>query len=105
MVPTAPLLPGTDPEERETMKTIILATAAVLALGAGSAFAGEGEGTQPNSLFTELPGVLAQAPVQQQAPSAYAHTPPSGAPTSTFVTNSHSGTWLFPPDANAGSNS
>jgi hypothetical protein len=86
------------------MKTIILATAAVLALGAGSAFAGEGDGTQPNSLFTELPGVLAQAPVQQ-VPSAYARTQPSGAATSTFVTNSHSGTWLFPPDGNAGANS
>jgi hypothetical protein len=87
------------------MKTVILATAAVLALGAGSAFADGGEGTEPNSLFTELPGVVAQAPVQQQAPSAYAHTQPGGAPTSTFVANSHSGTWLFPPDGNAGANS
>ncbi len=88
------------------MKTIFLATAAVLALGAGSAFADGGEGTQANTLFTELPGVVAQAPVQQQAPSAYAHAQPSGAPqTSTFVTNSHGGTWLFPPDGNAGANS
>ena len=87
------------------MKTIILATAAVLALGAGSAFAGEGEGTEPNTRFTELPGVVAQAPVQQHAPSAYARTQPSGAPTSAFVTHSHSGTWLFPPNGNQGSNS
>jgi hypothetical protein len=87
------------------MKTIFLATAAVLALGAGSAFAGEGEGIQPNTVFTELPGVLAQAPVQQQVPSAYARTQPIGAPTSTFVTNSHSGTWLFLPNGNQGANS
>ncbi len=87
------------------MRTIILATAAVLALGAGSAFAGEGEGTQPNTVFTELPGVLAQAPVQQQAPSAYARTQPSGAPTSAFVTNSRGSTWLFPPNGNQGANS
>ena len=84
------------------MKTIFLATAAVLALGASSAFADGGEGTEPNTLFTELPGVVAQAPVQQQAPSAFAHTQPSGAPTSTFVTNSHSGTWLFPPGRSRG---
>ena len=87
------------------MKTVILATAAVLALAAGSALAGEGEGTQPNTVFTELPGVLAQAPVQQQVPTAYARTQPRGAATSTFVTNSHSGTWLFPPNGNQGANS
>ena len=87
------------------MKTIFLATAAVLALGASSAFAGEGEGTEPNTLFTEIPGVIAQAPAQQTAPTAYAHGQVSGAPTSTFVTNSHSGTWLFPPNGNQGANS
>jgi hypothetical protein len=86
------------------MKTFFLATAAVLALGAGSAFADGGEGPHANTQFNELPGVIAQAPVQQ-APSAYARSQPSGPATSTFVTNSHSGTWLFPPDGNAGANS
>ncbi len=85
------------------MRTMILATAAVLALGAGSAFAGDGEGTQPNTLFTELPGVLAQAPVQQQ--SAFARNQTSGAPTAAFVTQSHGGTWLYPPNPNQGANS
>ena len=60
------------------MKTFFLATAAVLALGAGSAFAGGGEGPHANTQFNELPGVIAQAPVQQQAPSAYARSQPSG---------------------------
>jgi hypothetical protein len=87
------------------MRTMILATAAVLALGASSAFAGEGEGTQPNTLFTEIPGVLAQAPVQQQVPSAVARNQTSGSPTAAFVTNSHSGTWIFAPNPNQGANS
>ena len=38
------------------MKTMILATAAVLALGAGSAYADARAGTVANSWFTELPG-------------------------------------------------
>ena len=87
------------------MKTIFLAAAAVLALGASSAFADGGEGTKPNTLFTELPGVVAQAPAQQAAPTAYAHGQAGGAATSTFVTNSHSGTWLFAPNGNQGANS
>jgi hypothetical protein len=87
------------------MRTTIFAAAAVLALGAGSAFAGEGEGTVPNTLFTELPGVVAQAPVQQAVPSAVARNQNSGAPIASFVTNSHHGTWLFPPNPNQGANS
>ena len=34
------------------MKTMILATAAVLALGVGSAFAGDGDGPAANTTFT-----------------------------------------------------
>lgn len=88
------------------MRTMIFATAAVLALGAGSAFAGEGEGTQANTLFTEIPGVVAQAPVQQPVPSAVAHNQTNGAPpVAAFVTNSNRGTWLFAPNPNQGANS
>jgi hypothetical protein len=85
------------------MKTMILAAAAVLSFGIGAAYAGDGEGPAANTLFTELPGVLAQAPVQQ-APSAVA-TNQNGAVTHTYVTRSEHGTWLFPPDQNAGANS
>ncbi|HEX4170907.1 MAG TPA: hypothetical protein VHY82_00345 [Acetobacteraceae bacterium] len=87
------------------MRTMIFATAAVLALGAGSAFAGEGEGTHANTLFTELPGVVAHAPVQQQVPSAVARNQTGNPPTAAFVTNNHSGTWVFPPNPNQGANS
>jgi hypothetical protein len=79
------------------MKTMILATAAVLALGAGSAYADSEGGTVANSWFTSLPGVVAQAPVQHQVPSAVARNQAVGAPTAAFVTSHSSGTWLFQP--------
>jgi hypothetical protein len=86
------------------MKTIILATAAVLGLGVGSAFADQGEGTAANTFFTELPGVVAQAQ-PQQAPSAIARNQAGGAPTAAFVANHSTGTWLFAPNTNQGANS
>ena len=76
------------------MKTIVLATAAVLALGAGSVFAGDGDIPQAETFFTQLPGVIAQAPVQQ-APSAVARNQVGGAPTAAFVTGHSRGTWLY----------
>jgi hypothetical protein len=79
-----------------TMKTMMLAAAAVLSFGVGSAFAGEGDGTVANTFFTELPGVVAQAP-SQQVPSAVARNQTGGAPTAAFITNHSSGTWLFAP--------
>ena len=78
------------------MKTMILATAAVLALGAGSAYADSEGGTVANPWFTNLPGVVAQAPVQRRCP-AVARNQAIGAPTAAFVTSHSSGTWLFQP--------
>jgi len=46
------------------MKTMMLAAAAVLTLGLASAYAGDGEGPVANTQFTEIPNVIAQAPVQ-----------------------------------------
>jgi hypothetical protein len=82
------------------MKTIILATAAALSIGAGAAFAGEGEGTTANTYFTELPGVVATAPVQ--VPGAVAA---NGAQTHAFVTQQRGAVSLFPANENQGSNS
>ena len=45
------------------MKTLLLAAAAALSLGVGSAYADGGDGTIANTQFTELPGVVAQAQV------------------------------------------
>jgi hypothetical protein len=49
---------------RAIMKTTFLAAAAALVLGVGPAYAGDGGGGAPNTFFTELPGVIAQAPGQ-----------------------------------------
>ena len=74
------------------MKTIILATATLLGLGAATAYANEG-GAEANTWFTELPGVIAQAQTQA-APTAVARSQ-GGAPTAAFITSSHNGgTWL-----------
>ena len=78
------------------MKAMMLAAAAVLSLGVGSAFAGEGGGTIGNTFFTQLPGVVAHAP-SQQVPNAVARNQTGGAPTAAFITNHSTGTWLFPP--------
>lgn len=87
------------------MRTMILATVAVLGLGIGSAFAGDAGAPNPNTFFTQLPGVIAQAQVQQ-APTAVARNQSTGKPTAAFVTTSRgSGTWLFAPNPNQGSNS
>ena len=55
---------------RETMKIMLRAAIAALSFAnIGPAIASEGDGgTAPNTFFTELPGVVAQAPVQN-APS------------------------------------
>ena len=45
------------------MKTMMLAAAA-LTLSMGAAFADSEGGPEANTLFTEIPGVIAQAPVQ-----------------------------------------
>ena len=71
------------------MKTVFLAAAAALVLSVGSAYAGDGEGPIPNTQFTELPNVIAQAPSQDN--HAYAASP-SG---STYATQQRS-TVVFP---------
>jgi len=83
------------------MKIMILVTATVLGLGAGAAFASEG-GIEGNTSFTQLPGVIAQAPVQHQIPGAFAQNRADGKPTAAFVTGNQRGTWLFPPNGNGG---
>ena len=84
------------------MKTMMLATAAVLSLGIGSAFAGEGDGTVANTFFTELPGVVAQAPVQQASTAVAANQATSGI--AAFIAEHRSAVSLFPPNANEGTN-
>jgi hypothetical protein len=86
------------------MKTMIFATAAVLGIGVGSAYAGDGEGPVPNTRFTEIPGVLAQAQVPHPAPTVVARNQ-SGAPTAAYVTGHSRYMSLFPPNQNQGNGS
>jgi hypothetical protein len=76
------------------MKTMLLAAAAALSLGVGSAYAADSEGASDQAItrFTEIPGVMAQAPAQN-APSVA--TAQSGQVVHTFVTSSRSG-YQFP---------
>jgi hypothetical protein len=77
------------------MKTMLLAATAALSLGIGSAYAGEGDGVVANTRFTEIPGVVAQAPVKSAPPVATAQ---NGQGVQAYVTQSSHGTWLFPPN-------
>ena len=70
---------------RETMKIMLLAAAAALSLGVGSAYAGDGDGPVANTQFTELPRVVAQAPVQNAPAVATAR---NGQAIGTYVTHS-----------------
>ena len=83
------------------MKTMFLAAAAALSLGVGSAYAGEIEGIQPNTYFQQLPGVIAQAPVEPP-PVATAQ---NGQAVHVYVSQSDHGTWLFQGQGHQGANS
>jgi hypothetical protein len=77
------------------MKIMLRAAIAAFSIGTiGSAYAGEGEGTAANTLFTEIPGVVAQAPVQNAPLVATAQ---NGQTMETYVSGSNQTTWMFPP--------
>lgn len=82
------------------MRTILFATAA-LTVGMSAAFAGEGGGLTADTQFTQIPGVIAQAPVQQNPSIATAQ---SGRSVQVYGTESNHGTWLFPPRDGGGAN-
>jgi hypothetical protein len=85
------------------MKIMLRAAIAAVSIASiGSAIAGEGEGTVANAQFTEVPGVVAQAAVQN-APSVA--TAQNGRTVLAYVAQSSHGTWLFPPNPNEGAKS
>ena len=93
------------------MRTMLLAAAAGLSLAASTvAYADGGQGTEPNTLFTELPGVVAQADVPNA--SAYAQNrqmqpqqAQNGQGVPVYATQSSRGTWLLQANPNQGANS
>ena len=83
------------------MKMMIRAALIAMSIGTiGTAYAGDGEGPVANTYFTELPGVIAQAPAQPAVATAR-----NGQAIGTYVTNSNHGTWLFAPNQNQGNGS
>jgi hypothetical protein len=76
------------------MRTTLLAATAALSLSASAAYADGGQGTVPNTFFTELPGVVAQAPGQNAPWIARA---PNGEQQGQTYSRSTHGPWLFPP--------
>jgi hypothetical protein len=53
-------------QRRKTMKLLLRAAFLTASIGGvGTAYAGDGEGPVPNTQFTEIPNVIAQAPGQE----------------------------------------
>jgi hypothetical protein len=78
----------------KTMKTMILAAAAVMSLGAmGSAYADSGEGVVANTQFTQIPGAVAEARVHNVPPVAMNAEV-------IHVAQSNNRTWIYPPIQN-----
>jgi hypothetical protein len=87
---------------------MLIAAAAGLSLAASTAaYAEGGQGIEPNTFFTQLPGVVAYADVPN-APT-YAQNGQvqarNGQAVQAYVTQSGRGTSVFPPNANQGANS
>lgn len=77
------------------MKIMLRAAMAALSIASiGSAYADGGEGIVANSQYTEIPGVVAQAPAQNVPLVATAQ---EGQAIQTYVPGGNRTTWLFPP--------
>ena len=86
---------------RKTMKIMLRTALTALSIASISpAFAEGGDGTIPNTYFTQLPGVVAQAPVQNPSVA----TAQNGQGVHAYVTNSNHGIWLFAPQDGGGAN-
>jgi hypothetical protein len=78
------------------MKALLLAAAAISGLGTSSAHA-DGGVPPANTMFTQFPGVLAEAP-HVVAPGS------SEQGVEDYATQSNRVTWSFPPNPNGGDN-
>lgn len=79
---------------------MLVAAAATVGLGFGAAYADGGQGTAANTYFTQLPGVVAQAPVKGLSVA----TAQGSQAVHAYIANSDRGTWLFAANGNAGAN-
>jgi hypothetical protein len=73
------------------MKTMLIAAVAAMGLTSGVAYAGDGDGPAANTLFTQIPGVVAQ--------SSAGNVPSTDTAQQTGPTNNRSSRnpWLSPP--------
>ncbi len=77
------------------MRIMLRAAMAALSIASiGSAYADGGDGVVANTEFTEIPGVVAQAPVQSAPLVATAQ---DGQADQTYESHANRTTWLFPP--------
>ena len=83
------------------MKTMLLAAAAALSLGVGSAYANESDAQAGGYVYPNY-----QFPTHNAPPAAAAQNgAQNGQGIGAYVTNSSHGTWLFPPNQNQGNGS
>ena len=80
--------------------TTLLAAVTVLGLGVAPALAADAS----SASGYVYPDFWGNEATQQQVPSAAAPAHTDGATIGAYVTNSSHGTWLFPPNPNAGGN-
>ena len=81
------------------MKITLLAAAAVLSLGIGSAFAQ----STPSASGYVYPDFWGDQAAQTAPQQGHAVTQSNGDPISTYSTHAEqNGTWLFPPNSNSG---
>jgi len=73
------------------LRTTLIAAVAVMGLASGVAYADEGEGPAANTLFTQMPGVVAQAPAGNLPSTGVAQQ------TGPIDNRSSRNPWLSPP--------
>ena len=90
------------------MRTKLLVAAGLSLAASTAAYADSGDGPAANTLFTELPGVVAQADVPNASAYAQNRQPQeaqSGQAVHVYATQPSRRTWLFQANPNQGANS
>jgi hypothetical protein len=92
------------------MRTKLLVAAGLSLAASTAAYADSGDGPAANTVFTELPGVVAQADVPNastyaQNQKARPQVAQSGQGVHVYATQPSRGTWLFQANPNQGANS
>jgi hypothetical protein len=87
------------PRKERTVKTLIIATVTITALGSAFAYAGPANSQTPDTYVTGQSGVMTQPSVTSTATQ-----PNNQGGAGAYIANHSVGTWLFAPNENEGSN-